>query len=400
MAPMRIQSWRSKLPVNAWLWLGLTGALLAGCATSAPNWPRTGDPLVDGKAAIEQGPQRDQVLWQYRTAGAAMRRGQYADARALLDAALARVGGIFGPDPDAKRSRSYFASEAKKTFLGEPYERAMAYFYRGLLYWMDGEPDNARACFRSAQFMDSDAEKQEYSGDYVLFDYLDGLTTAKLGGDGSEAYRRATNVVHLATPPPYDLPANVLFFVELGRGPLKYASGEFSEQLRFLPGKSAAQAARIRCDGQEQVVPAWDDLTFQATTRGGRVMDHVLANKAVFKRATDATGNAAIIGGAIMASQQGHHSAVDEVGAGLMLAGLISKIVSAATTPSADVRNWDNLPQLLGFGALHLPSGPHTISVDFLDAAGQALAGASKTLPVEVWGTPRDTVVFVSDQNQ
>ncbi len=386
--------------MKAWLWLGLAVSLLAGCATPTPNWPQTGDLVVDGKAAIAQGRQRDQVLWQYRTAVAAMRRGQYADARTLLDAALARVGGIFGPDLDAKRSRSYFASEAKKTFLGEPYERAMAYYYRGVLYWMAGERDNARACFRSAQFLDSDAEKKEYASDYVLFDYLDGLATAKLGGDGSEAYRRATNVVHLATPPPYDLQANVLFFVELGRGPLKYASGEFSEQLRFLPGQSAAQAARIRCDGQEQVVPAWDDLTFQATTRGGRVMDHVLANKAVFKQATDAAGNAAIIGGAILASQQGRHNAVDEVGAGLILAGVISKIVSAATTPAADVRNWDNLPQLLGFGALCLPSGPQTVSVEFLDAAGQPLSGATKTLTVNVREAPRDTVVFISDQNQ
>ena len=34
----------------------------------------------------------------------------------------------------------------------------MAFYYRGLLYWRDGQPDNARACFRSAQFIDADAE--------------------------------------------------------------------------------------------------------------------------------------------------------------------------------------------------------------------------------------------------
>ena len=44
-----------------------------------------------------------------------------------------------------------------------------------------------------------------------------------------------------------------------------------------------------------------DDVNFQATTRGGRVMDHVLANKAVFKSATDTAGDAAIISGAILA---------------------------------------------------------------------------------------------------
>jgi hypothetical protein len=385
--------------MKAWLGLALTGCLLAGCATSKPGWPVTGDPVVDGRAAIEHGPKRDQVLWQYRTALAAMRRGQYAEAAALLDQALARIGGIYGPDASAKQSRRYFTAEAKKTFIGEPYERAMAYYYRGILYWMDGDVDNARACFRSAQFMDSDAEKREYSGDYVLFDYLDGLATAKLNGDGSDAYRRATNEVHLASPPPYDPQANVLFFVESGRGPLKYATGEFSEQLRFRSGQSAAASARIRCDGQDVLVPALDDLTFQAATRGGRVMDHVLANKAVFKQATDTAGNVAILSGAIMAAQQGTHSAVDEVGLGLMLAGLVSKIVSAATTPAADTRGWDHLPQWLGFGAMRLPPGPQTVSVEFLDAAGQPLTGAMRTLAVEVGKAPRDTVVFISDQN-
>ena len=62
----------------------------------------------------------------------------------------------------------------KKTFIGEPYERSMAYFYRGVIYWMDGELDNARACFKSAEFEDSDAENEEYTGDWVLPDYLDG----------------------------------------------------------------------------------------------------------------------------------------------------------------------------------------------------------------------------------
>jgi hypothetical protein len=76
----------------------------------------------------------------------------------------------------------------------------MAYFYRGILYWMDGEIDNARACFRSAQFMDSDAENQSYANDYVLLEYLDGFATAKLGGDGSDALARSRKVARLESP--------------------------------------------------------------------------------------------------------------------------------------------------------------------------------------------------------
>ncbi|HKI70825.1 MAG TPA: hypothetical protein VKA81_00485 [Verrucomicrobiae bacterium] len=306
----------------------LVGVLSVGCATtqSDQGWQRTGDPVVDSKAAIEHGPKRDRVLWEYRAAAAAMRRGQFAEAKPLLDDALVTLGGIYGPDKEAKRARGYFSPEAKKTFIGEPYERVMAYYYRGILYWFDGELDNARACFRSAQIMDGDAENKSYASDYVLLDYLDGLATARLGGDGSDALKRAEAEARMTKPTAYDLQANVLFFVEFGNGPLKYATGRYGEELRFRPGYSAVRSVQIKVDGQAARAEPYDDLTFQATTRGGRVMDHVLANKAVFKTATDTAGNAAIISGAILAGQQDRHSVADEVGVGLLAAGVITKI--------------------------------------------------------------------------
>ena len=348
---------------------------------------------------MEHGPKRDRVLWEYRTAACAMRRGQFADAKQLLDDALVTLGGIYGPDKDAKRARGYFSPEGRKTFIGEPYERVMAYYYRGILYWIDGEPDNARACFRSAQIMDSDTENKSYSSDYVLLDYLDGLATAKLGGDGADALKRAAGESRMAKPPQCDPGANVLFFVEFGNGPAKYATGEYAEQLRFLPGNSLVRSVRIRVDDATLRADPCDDLSWQATTRGGRVMDHILANKAVFKSATDTAGNAAIISGAILAGQQGRHSAADEVGVGLLAAGVISKIFSAATTPAADTRAWDNLPQYLSFAALRSSPGPHNVTVEFLDASGASLANLTRTVAIHVADPPRDTVIFVSDKN-
>ena len=88
--------------------------LLTGCATAPKyTWVRTGDPLVDGKAAIAQGPPKDRVLWQYRTALAAMRRGQFEEAERLLDDALLTIGGMIGSeDKSARQSRRYFNEEA------------------------------------------------------------------------------------------------------------------------------------------------------------------------------------------------------------------------------------------------------------------------------------------------
>ena len=370
--------------------------LFSGCATQKQTVRLTGNILVDGPMMITNGPPKDKVLWQYRTAAAAMCLGQYAYAKQLLDDALLTTGGI-STDRSAKLARSYFHPESRKLFIGEPYERVMAYYYRGILYWMDGEPDNARACFRSAAFQDADAENHEYSADYVLLDYLDGLATAKLAGDGSDAFKRAEKEARLARPPPLDPNANTLFFVECGIGPYKFASGRYGEELRFGLPPSPVFSAAIEVDGKKVQAAPYDDLYFQATTRGGRVMDHILANKAVFKTSTDVAGTAAIIGGAIAASQNNRTS--QQVGLGLIAAGLISKIVSATTTPAADTRAWANLPRYLSFASFSLPPGQHTARIEFFDQAGRPLPNLTKIINLNISSDGKDKVVFVSDKS-
>jgi len=375
----------------------LAALFSAGCATPTPKIPMTGDILVDGPRMIEAGPSRDRVLWEYRTAAAAMRQGKFDIAKPLLDDALARLRGVYGADAEARKSRGLFSKEARKTFIGEPYERSMAYFYRGVLYWMDGELDNARACFRSAEFEDSDAEEQKYKGDWVLPDYLDGLATTKLGGDGSDAFTRAKGSARNINLPDYNPKANVICILEYGPGPKKYAGGKYGEELKFRTSSSPLLSAQIKTGSIDQQVAPCDDLNFQATTRGGRVMDHVLANKAVFKSTTDTIGNAAIISGAILASSNNNRNrTANEVGLGLLAAGLLSKAFSAATSPDADTRQWDNLPQYISFAALKLSPGAHVVTVEFNDAGGRPRSNLAKTITVNV-PADRDKVVFVSD---
>jgi hypothetical protein len=398
---LTVDSVRSFPPMTrfAWLWATALAGLLAGCATEPKQGAfvsRTGDPITDGNAMVANGPAKDRVLWECRTAAAAMRRAQFTDAKRLLDDALLTMGGNAAGDKSAKKARSYFSEESKKTFRGEPYERVMAFYYRGILYWMDGEPDNARACFRSAQIQDSDTENKAYAADYVLLDYLDGLATLKLGGDPSDALKRAATESKFGNPPAYDSKANTLFFVEFGQGPTKFATGEYQEELRFIAGRSAVQSVAIKVENQTYGLRPYDDLSFQATTRGGRVMDHILANKAVFKSVTDTAGNVGLIGGLAMAAA-GPNSATREAGLGLAAAGLISKIVSAVTTPAADTRAWDNLPLYLSFAAVALPPGQHTATVEFLDAGGRPLVGLTRTVTINVVPN-KDVVVFLSDR--
>jgi tetratricopeptide (TPR) repeat protein len=370
----------------------------AGCQSTTSSGGAAG--LSGGgesKSSVASGPAKDQVLRLYKASADHMRAARFAEAKPLLDEALLALGGIRAEDKAARRARGMFREESSKNFRGEPYERVMAYYYRGILYWMDGEPDNARACFRSAALEDSDPEGNKYQSDYVLLDYLDGFASAKLAGDGSDAYQRALGSVRLGVkPPPYDAKANVLVFLEMGQGPSKVAVGEHGQVLSYVAGRSASQGADLKIAGKVHRASVYDDLSFQATTRGGRVMDQILAKKAGFKEGTDNLGNAALISGAILGMQQGRRSNMDEVGLGLLAAGLVSKLVSAATTPRADTRQWDNLPNLLGFSALSLPTGTHTLVVDFIDAQNRVLASKQATFAV---APGKDVVLFFSDRN-
>lgn len=392
----RIRSILPRALLLAALVLGLVGCVGPALPTDQPLV--TNDPKLSGVLV------RDKVLWQYRLGLEALRAGAYDEAKQRFDDAILTMGGILANREDARRARSLWSGEDRKTFVGEPYERVMAYYYRGLLYWRDGEPDNARACYRSAQLIDSVAEEGDYRADYVLLDYLDGLASTKLAADGSDAFGRAEkNAQH--SLPAYDTERNVLFFAEWGRGPEKYSAGEYGEQLKFASPDSAVQRARLTVDGRTVTLGAWDDLCFQATTRGGRVMDYILGQKAVFKGTTDTLGSVSLIGAAIAheraernrdEGESGRGS--DQTAAALAAIGLLSKAFSAATTARADIRQWDNLPRYLSFTALRLAPGDHAAKIEYLDASGRPLAGHTREFILSVPADrTSDTVVFLSD---
>ncbi len=371
----------------------LTGCMDAVAPRAAIAY--TGDPIVDGNAERAAAPPKDRALWDDRIAATALRLGNFDEAKARLDDAILQGGGIINNTADAAKARSFFHPEDTKTFIGEPYERVMNYYYRAIIYWRDGEPDNARACYRTGQLLDSDAEEHQYRSDYVLLDYLDGLASEKLGDDGSDALARAQALTkrHL---PPYNNKANILVFAEYGQGPVKYAGGEYGEQLRFYTEESRIRSARLIVDGRTIPLPPYDNLNFQATTRGGRVMDHILGNKAVFKGTTNTVGNVALVGAAVAANQNSRQG--NEAALGLAAIGIISKITSAATTAQADIRSWDNLPQYLSFSLLKLAPGDHSAQIEFLTRDGDPAPELTREITITVPADPSaNTVVFLSE---
>lgn len=380
---------------------------LAGCATvpTQPPIAYTGDALVDTQARLAVSPAKDRALWNYRLGVTALRRAESAVAKTSLDEGLALAAtAASGQNAEAAKSRRLFRAEADKPFVGEPYERVMANFYRGLLYWQDGEPDNARALFRTGQLLDSYAADTTYAGDYVLLDWLDGLASAKLGGDGTDALARARKNAKRSIPD-LDPKSNVLVVVEYGRGPRKYAGGENGEYLRFFTEPSKVTSAQLRIGEQTYDLSPYDDLNYQATTRGGRVMDAVLGNKAVFKQGASTVGDVALVG-ALGTAAYGRGEDAPEAALALAAVGLISKLASAATVSEADTRTWDNLPQYLSAAALRLPPGEYAATLEFKDASGSILTARTQTFVLIVpapdpsigaRAVAPDVVVFRSD---
>jgi len=139
--------------------------------------------------------------------------------------------------------------------------------------------------------------------------------------------------------------------------------------------------------------PFFDDLTYQAATRGGRAMDAILARKAAIKKTGDALGDIATVPGIILTDSENTRDA----GLALLGVGLAGKAVGGSVEPRADTRTWNNLPQYLSFASLKLPAGRHEAVIEFLDADGNVLLNQQKRVTLNVQ-LDRDTVVLVADQ--
>lgn len=353
--------------------------------------------------SLTQG-KRNQVLNDMRLGLAALEAGHDLLARELFDDALLNIESIYADNEAAAQARQLFVKEAVKDFKGEPYERAMAYFYRGLLYLREGDYDNARASFKGGLLQDSFAEEDQNRADFALLAYLQGWASRCRGNTATaeEDFKefRAIND-SFPLPGPDD---NVLVLVETGSAPVKYsAADENSSVPRYLKVRraSATETARIQLGepvggppGKARALPPraetrsaelslLEDVFRQASTRGGRAFDAILDGKAQFKEGVDTVGNVMVLGGAAALavaaerSEQGETTeadgAVAVVGLGMVVAGLIAKGVAEAAEAEADIRYWDNLPDRVHGLPVALPAGVGSLSVEFMATDGSVV---------------------------
>jgi len=348
-------------------------------------------------AKLEREGEKNWVLNLNELAVRAMRNGDRAIAKQALDEALLQIEVIYGDDPRARRARSIFYAEDSKIFKGDPYERSMAYFYRGVLYMQDGEWDNARACFRSAIIMDAFAEDEQYRGDWALFDYLIGVCELQLNRPvqareafrlAEQSYEQFRSIYPTLSPPrfggrssvrhadyqlwdglqPFPPAANLLVLTQHGHGPRKVAAGSQGQLLTYAPSGRSRDDANIVINGLPYGPPQiTDSVYFQAVTRGGRELDAILGRQAVFKDATETVGDIGMLAGTfLLLDGLGREDKTEAwVGAGVLAAGLASSGLSAMAQPRADTRAWRSLPDSLGFLAVRHEAGPTNVEIRY-----------------------------------
>ena len=333
----------------------------------------------------------NQALYAMRAGLAAMYIGDFPLAARTLDMAITDVDSLMAGAKEAQRASGKFVREQEKWFKGEAYERSALYFFRGLLYLTTNDFGNAAACFKRAQLYDITGDDAPgFAGDWYSCEWALALAAYKQGfpDEAQQAMERAAKFsTRQGDVPPPEPNQNVLVVVLTGGGPIKARAGKYGERLVYVEGPNPVTEVEIRQGDQvlARSAPA-ESLYVQATTRGTRQVDYLLAGKANFKQGT-AVAAAALGTGAVIASQQKNGDVAAGVLAGL---AILSALISSATTPEADVRAWDNLPHSIFLIGLTLSPGEQKLEVRGLGPVPQAV----EATPLVRAGDPLQ-VVFV-----
>ncbi|MBK1667248.1 hypothetical protein CKO28_04220 [Rhodovibrio sodomensis] len=375
----------------------LAATALSGCAATQPHEREIEVPQAEMQSYLSDKPgelhrlyakvltqgERNAVLNHMRAGLAAMQIGAWEVAERSFDQALLGIETVYADSEQAEEARSTWVKENYKAFKGEPYERMMAYYYRGLLYLREGDYENARASFKGGLLQDTLAQQETYSQDVALLAYLSGWAShcSHDPGLAFQAFEEAQEYNAELDPPADD--ANLLLVGETGLAPRKVAVGAYDEALAFARaegfGDTAVEidiaAADTEAARKVQLTEA-EDVFFQANTRGGRQIGQILEGQARFKGASDAAGDAAIQGGAAAMSYGAYSDSNNAMAAGLavMAAGLIAKGISAATRPEADLRAWDNLPDRVHLAAVEADRMPQQVTARFIGTGGATMA--------------------------
>jgi tetratricopeptide (TPR) repeat protein len=347
--------------------------------------------LRKGYAVLRQEGERNEVLNCLELGLDAMQLEHWESAAKFFDIALNRIEAIYGDNPAAMRARSLWHAEGEKTFKGEPYERVMAYYYRGILFLKAGDLQNARACFKAGQFQDSFAEEAQHRSDFASLTFLEAWCSFMLNQEG-DAVEAINELKRLRSDCPLpEAGQNVLIVAESGTAPRKLNDGVHWEKLVYRRGKNIQDkkvAVQLEPGGPKVVLYPAEDVYLQAATRGGRPVDYILKGKLKFKNNFEMAGtvlsDAGVVG--FVACSVLDSGAGTPLFFGLEGVTILSDLIAIRINPRADTRCWRNLPDAIHVSTLQLSSGAHRARVIFLDESGNLINEKNLELVIPLSG--------------
>lgn len=331
--------------------------------------------------------QRNLVLNHMRAGLAAMELGEFGLAEESFDIALLNIESVYTDDENAVKARSLWYEEGRKDFKGEPYERAMAYYYRGLLYLRKGDYENARASFKGGLLQDTMAEQEIYQADFALLIFLEGWSSMMLGDwdMADESFQEVKKYRPDFVIPPRD--HNVLLIAETGTAPQKMAVGRGGSALRFRRGYGfREEGVRYKTGESAYTGFPMENIYWQANTRGGRQVDHILEGKVNFQETNQAMGQTLTqlsLTTLAMSPQFGDDAGVVAIVAGIIgLVGLGQQAVAERTQTQADTRYWDNLPDQVHVVTVNSADSHQDLKAVFLKPNGRPIENLDKEITI------------------
>ncbi len=327
---------------------------------------------------------RNKVLNLDEIGLAAFAQGDIPVAERAFDAALVEIETVYANNEDAAKARTLWYAEGAKDFKGEPYERSMAFYYRGLLDIVKGDYDNAQAAFETGLQQDAFAEEEQYSSDFAVLAFLKGWAYQQMG-DPSKSREYYDEVARLRPdfrrPDPDD---NALIIIESGTAPRKLSDGVGHYELVYRRGKRFKEET-VAVEGTPAVLS--ESVYRQASTRGGRPVESIIAGKVAFKAAAAKTGEAmgrAGEAGLLVASLGEGRGGLRNVGLSVGLVGVVSMAASARVRAEADTRYWSNLPDKVHAFTTRVKRGVvEKRPVRFFDKQGHEVAGLPSSVTLE-----------------
>ncbi len=349
------------------------------------------DLAVEILEPLSQEPDRNYVLNNLRLGHAALSAGDLETAERGFYRAYETLNAA-GVNNPARTAATVLFNENVRIWLGEPYERAMANFELGVVYYLRGDYANARGAFENALFKlrrhadEGDAEGQfaEQESTFALAYVMLGRCWQRLGREdlAEDNFQRARELdpsLGPLTDPLLHEASNVLLILEWGVGPEKVPQG--SGLVFASAGSVMLPVPHVSVNGQAAAV---SDLAVPTIDTHAMARQRRWQTTDTFRAIREVTGTGAMIGGVVVLDQglKRDHEETALLGAALIGLGAL---LNASSTP--DLRQWEMVPRTVYLVPLSLEPGTHDITVRIPDSAGYGeIVHEFRNVPVEPYG--------------